>query len=157
GSPVGTGPYRFDRAFGDTLYVLNRNNRYWENQDDDTGIDRIEVVNQRVESELFKRFAREEIDFIAELGPQMMRTLINDSGILEQSYTNSYELLQGNPLRYEFYFNNRNAYLFSKDDALYLIRNFDPNSYRDLMGTQTVQIIDTLPKPPEGFVSERLA
>jgi len=157
GSPVGTGPFRFDRVFGDTLYVLHRNNRYWDNQNTTIGIDRIEVINQRVESELFKRFAREEIDFIAELGPQMMRTLINNSGTLEQSYTNSYQLLQGDPQRYEFYFNNRNAYLFSRDDALYLIRNFDPNSYRELMGTHTVQIIDSLPQPPEGFVSERLA
>lgn len=157
GSPVGTGPFRFDRVFGDTLYVLTRNNRYRENQNTTTGIDRIEVINQRVESELFKRFAREEIDFIAELGPQMMRTLINSSGTLEQSYTNSYDLIQSDPQRYEFYFNNRNAYLFSREDALYLIRDFDPSSYRELMGIHTVQIIDTLSKPPVGFVSERLA
>jgi hypothetical protein len=156
GSPVGTGPFRFDRAFGDSLFVLLRNNRYWGGSDN-ISVDQIEVVNQRAESELFKRFAREEIDFIAELGPEMIRTLINERGSLEESYADNYELYRGHPQRYDLNFNPRNAYLFNMNDALSLIRGFNVDEYVQLMGSSVVQIVDSVKMVPPDFVSMKAA
>jgi hypothetical protein len=156
GDPVGTGPFRFERAFGDTLFVLTRNNRYWGGSDN-IRIDQIEVVNQRAESELFKRFAREEIDFIAELGPDMIRTLINDEGGLEQSYTDNYELYRGHPQRYDLNFNPRNAYLFDVNDALSVLREFSIDGYVQLMGSNVVQVAEPLRGLPDGFTSLKVA
>jgi len=156
GDPVGTGPFRFERAFGDTLFVLMRNNRYWGGPDN-IRIDQIEVVNQRAESELFKRFAREEIDFIAELGPEMIRTLINDQGNLEESYTENYQLYRGQPQRYELNFNPRNAYLFNLNDALTIVRDFNIDEYVQLMGTNVVRVADSIKRVPEEYSSIRVA
>jgi ABC-type transport system substrate-binding protein len=156
GDPVGTGPFRFERAYGDTLFVLTRNTRYWGGADK-ISIDQIEVVNQRAESELFKRFAREEIDFIAELGPEMIRTLINDQGNLEESYTASYELYRGHPQRYDLNFNPQNAYLFNINDALSVIKEFNVEEYVRLMGTNVVRVVNPLMHTPDGFTSMRVA
>jgi hypothetical protein len=156
GDPVGTGPFRFERAYGDTLFVLTRNNRYWGGSDN-IHIDQIEVVNQRAESELFKRFAREEIDFIAELGPDMIRTLINDQGSLEESYAGTYELYRGHPQRYDLNFNPRNAYLFDLDDALTLIRSFNVDQYVDMMGSSVTRVVYFVGFAPADFTSMRVA
>jgi ABC-type transport system substrate-binding protein len=156
GDPVGTGPFRFERAFGDTLFVLTRNKRYWAGSDR-VRIDQIEVVNQRAEAELFKRFAREEIDFIAELGPEMIRTLINEQGSLEEAYTSTYELYKGHPQRFELNFNTSNAYLFNVNDALTLIRDFNVDTYVQQMGTNVVRVVEPLLRTPDEFVSHKLA
>lgn len=156
GSPVGTGPFRFERSFGDTLHVLQRNSRYWGGADN-ISIDQIEVVNQRAESEIFKRFAREEIDFIAELGPEMIRTLINEQGELEESYTDNYVLYRGHPQRYDLNFNPTNAYQFNLNDALTVIRNFSMDEYVGLMGGSVVRVVDSLSVAPTEFVSLRVA
>ncbi len=156
GSPVGTGPFRFERAFGDTLFVLTRNNRYWGGSES-ISVDQIEVVNQRAESELFKRFAREEIDFIAELGPEMIRTLVNDEGSLEESYAENFELYRCHPQRFDLNFNPRNAYLFELNDALSLIRAFDVDQYVQMMGTSVVTVIDSVRVAPSDFTSMRVA
>lgn len=156
GDPVGTGPFRFERAFGDTLYVLTRNNRYWGGSES-ISIDQIEVVNQRAESELFKRFAREEIDFIAELGPEMIRTLINDQGSLEEAYSDNYELYRGHPQRYDLNYNPSNAYLFELNDALSIIRDFSIDTYVQLMGSNVVREVDLLTRVPDAFTSLKVA
>lgn len=156
GNPVGTGPFRFDRSFGDTLHVLTRNSRYWGGSDN-ISVDQIEVVNQRAESELFKRFAREEIDFIAELGPEMIRTLINDQGELEESYNDNYVLYRGHPQRYDLNFNPTNAYQFNLNDALTLFRDFSMDEYTGLMGSSVVRVVDSLGRAPADFESVRVA
>lgn len=156
GDPVGTGPFRFERSFGDTLHVLSRNNRYWGGSDN-ISVDQIEIVNQRAESELFKRFAREDIDFIAELGPEMIRTLINAQGELEDSYTDNYVLYRGHPQRYELNFNPVNAYQFNLNDALTVIRDFRMDQYVGLMGESVVRIVDSLGTVPAEYVSTRVA
>jgi len=156
GDPVGTGPFRFERAFGDTLFVLTRNNRYWGGSEN-ISIDQIEVVNQRAESELFKRFARQEIDYIAELGPEMIRTLINEQGSLEEAYTDNYELYRGHPQRYDLNFNPSNAYQFEMNDALSIIRDFSVETYVQRMGSNVVREVDLLLRVPDAFTSLRVA
>ena len=140
GEPVGTGPFVFEGSYGDTLHVLTRNRRYWEGSDS-LRIDRVEVVNHRGEAELFKRFARQDIDFIAELGPDMIRTLINDNGDLEEAYTPDYVLYRGHPQPYELHFNPINAYLFDRKDALSVLRDFSIQRYTEQMGSKIVRQI----------------
>src|SRR5690606_28328992 len=124
---------------------------------DNISVDQIEIVNQRAESELFKRFAREDIDFIAELGPEMIRTLINAQGELEDSYTDNYVLYRGHPQRYELNFNPVNAYQFNLNDALTVIRDFRMDQYVGLMGESVVRIVDSLGTVPAEYVSTRVA
>ncbi len=156
GVPVGTGPFRFERALGDSLYVLRKNHRYWAGAETIL-IDQIEIVKESSETELFKRLARNDLDFIAELGPQMMRSLIDENGKLEASYTQNFKLYEGANQRYQFFYNPRNAYQFSNLDTRYLFRNFTFEQYSSLMRAPVVHMVREMEAAPYDFVSQRLA
>lgn len=154
GTPVGTGAYRFERAYGDTLIILEKNRKHWNSASSGTA-DRIEVVNQRLESELFKKFAREEIDFIAELGPEMVRTLLTENGQLEPNYAQNYALVEQRAQEYSLFFNKENAYGFTREDVLYLLRSVNLNQYAEQMGV-AAQILNTIPEMPQDYYAVRV-
>jgi len=156
GIPVGTGPFRFERALGDSLYVLRKNHRYWGGAETIL-IDQIEIVKESSETELFKKFARNDLDFIAELGPQMMRSLIDENGKLEASYTQNFKLYEGASQRYEFYYNPLNAYQFSLLDTKFLFKNFTSAQYSAQMSAPVVQIMSAMETFPPDFISQKLA
>jgi len=85
--PVGTGNYSF-RSADSTRIVLALNEP--ENHDGDL-INRIDFVHGRTESRLFQEFARDQIDWIPELGPLMMEQVLTEGG-LSESYTDEYKL-----------------------------------------------------------------
>ncbi|PWN05607.1 ABC transporter substrate-binding protein [Rhodohalobacter mucosus] len=85
--PVGTGPYSF-RSADSTAIVLALNDP--DNQRDEM-INRIDFIHGRSEGQLFQEFARNRIDWIPEMGPQMMEQIILN-GDLRESYADEYNL-----------------------------------------------------------------
>lgn len=156
GAPVGTGPFSYEGTFGDTLIVLKRNMNYWKDLPESM-VNQVEIINLRNETELFKRFAREEVDYIAELGPQMIRSLINKEGVLEQGYQQQFQLYKGSNQFFTLYFNTNNAYLFSKDDGLHLLKSYDPNAYVTYMANPSVSIVKNDITKPAGPPSYKYA
>jgi ABC-type transport system substrate-binding protein len=156
GTPVGTGPFTYEGTFGDTLIVLKRNMNYWKDVPE-LMVNQIEVINLRNETELFKRFAREEVDYIAELGPQMIRSLVNKDGVLEQGYQQQYELYKGSKQFFSLYFNANNAYLFSKNDGLHLLKSYDPQTYVTFMANPSVSLVKNEITKPAGPPSYKFA
>jgi len=156
GFPVGTGPFKYGGTFGDSLIVLKRNMNLKMDLTESM-IDQIDVITIRNESELFKRFAREQVDYIAELGPQMIRSLVNKEGVLEQGYQQQYDLYTGSEQYFTLYFNNNNAYLFSKDDGLQLLKSYDPNSYVTFMANPSVKIAHNYLTKPTSQPSYKMA
>lgn len=140
GAPVGTGPFKYENTFGDSLIVLNRNGNY-RLELPEMMIDQIQVIHVKNEAELFKRFAKDEVDYIAELGPQMIRSLINSEGNLEQGYQQQYQLYKGSERLFTLFFNNNNAYLFTKEDGLHLLKTYDPYAYTTFMVNPSVRIV----------------
>lgn len=83
--PVGTGTYSF-RSADSTRIVLALNNP--ENQENAL-INRIDFVHGSTEGRLFQEFARNQIDWIPELGPQMMEQILME-GELRELYADEY-------------------------------------------------------------------
>lgn len=83
--PVGTGAYSF-RSADSTRIVLALNNP--DNQEN-VLINRIDFVHGRTEGRLFQEFARNQIDWIPELGPQIMEQILMD-GELRELYADEY-------------------------------------------------------------------
>jgi ABC-type transport system substrate-binding protein len=86
-NPVGTGPYSF-RSGGDNGIILISTQ---PENGSSTRIDRVDFVYTGSESQLFQEFARGEIDWIPEIGPQMMSQLISN-GRLSASYADQFNL-----------------------------------------------------------------
>lgn len=84
GTPVGTGVYSF-RSADSTRIVLALSDP--DNQE--STISRIDFVHGRSEGQLFQEFARNQIDWIPELGPQMMGQILTNAE-LRESYADQY-------------------------------------------------------------------
>lgn len=92
--PVGTGTYSF-RSADSTRIVLALN------QPENPGtalINRIDFVHGRTEGQLFQEFTRNQIDWIPELGPQMMAQILM-GGKLSESYADEYNLTTQSAVR----------------------------------------------------------
>jgi ABC-type transport system substrate-binding protein len=86
-NPVGTGPYSFRSAEENGIILISTQT---ENGTPNR-INRVDFIYSGSESRLFQEFARGEIDWIPELGPQMMGQLISN-GRLSASYADQYNL-----------------------------------------------------------------
>ena len=92
---VGTGPYRLDRIEDDGRIVLIRNdeeNRV--NRVNPPTINRIDFIPFSSESALFQEFTSGNVDWIPEIGPEIMVQVLDDDYNLLPSYAESYEMVQ---------------------------------------------------------------
>lgn len=112
-APVGTGPFEFSSQQSDSTLIFSDFEDYYAASE--IQINRVDIVPIASESELFKAMSAGNIYLIPQLGPQLMKELINDDGELSSSYAERYTLQNSDGqieyvLRY-----NPNANLTSDD------------------------------------------
>ena len=88
---IGTGQYILDRVENNGRIVLTRDNRdFRSDQNDIPDINRIDFLYHSSESDLFQAFARNELDLIPELGPEITLQVLTEDSELVPSYENQY-------------------------------------------------------------------
>ena len=101
--PVGTGPFYYVRQQDNTL-ILASNNDYYRKI---VIPDRVDIVSGVSESELFQRFARDEIQALIEISPKTIETSVDENGELSLSYISSFKLSKPDVKNtFQLYFNN---------------------------------------------------
>lgn len=97
---IGTGHYTLDRIQEDGTIVLIRDNReYRADLDLMPEINRIDFQYYPGETDLFQAFAREEIQLIPELGPEIKLQVMTGDGNLTPSYATVYGLTRNTASR----------------------------------------------------------
>jgi ABC-type transport system substrate-binding protein len=89
-SPVGTGPFQFSSRQADTSLVFSKFQNYYAASD--ITLNRVDIVNSTSETSLFEGMSRGNIFLMPQLGPQQLKTLINNDGNLYQAYVERYNL-----------------------------------------------------------------
>lgn len=89
--PIGTGPFTISEIEESTQITLSQFEDYYDQQDIE--LNRIDVVVQTRESDLFRDFARGDIHLLPELGPQMAEGVVAENGDLQSNYEDNFELL----------------------------------------------------------------
>lgn len=101
--PVGTGPFYYVRRQDNTL-ILASNNDYYQEV---VVPDRVDIISGVSESDLFQRFARDEIQALIEIGPKTIETSVDENGELSPSYISSFRLSKPDiKITFPLYFNN---------------------------------------------------
>ncbi|MCC5915444.1 MAG: ABC transporter substrate-binding protein [Balneolaceae bacterium] len=107
--PVGTGHFLFT-SFNDERIILTLDDsEAAEQRADRPRVNRIDFTFSVDEGRLFQRFARGEIDWIPEVGPQVLRQVANNSFELRSTYRNQFELNRHNSERVTSLYLNDNA------------------------------------------------
>lgn len=87
---VGTGPFVFSQKTADSTYIFSKFDNYYAA--DEIKLDRIDMVINPSEMELFKALSIDKIQLLPQLGPQIMSEIFIESGQLLPSYEEQYEL-----------------------------------------------------------------
>lgn len=125
---VGTGPFRFENAIGDSILVLVRHANYYGR--DDRGrrlplVSRIEVMNVTDEQRLLEHFRRGRVNFIADAGPRTVDLVAGgDTG---SDLRNGHQLKQlpnQDPIVLRYHAGNR--FGLTRADAASVIRHVTP-------------------------------
>jgi len=108
-TPVGTGAYVLNSANEEEI-VLSRNpSPRFTDQVDKYPVNRIDFVYQSSEADMFQSFAREDIDWMPELGPQIINQVTLDGSNLNAAYQNQFRLVQNSAKRYTMIYLNQNS------------------------------------------------
>ena len=108
-SPVGTGAYVLNSATEEEI-VLSRNpSPRFSDQVDKYPVNRIDFIYQSSEAEMFQDFAREDIDWMPELGPQITNQVTVDGSNLNAAYQNQFRLVQNNASRHTMIYLNQDS------------------------------------------------
>ena len=77
-NPVGSGPFTFDHSEGDSIFVFVKNENYWRMADGDTlpTLDRVRVRQFSNAKNLFRAFSTGSIEYIPNVGPDLLVSLI---------------------------------------------------------------------------------
>lgn len=141
-TPVGSGPFALSAAYNDTLFVLERNRNFTSRGGVNIPkLDRLEIINNGNETDVYKRFVTGKIQFIPELGPLMIKSVITDSATLQAGFEGNYQLAvkQGHDF-IDLAFNPGNYQSLDRHDALSLLSTVDWPSVKRNMGMSTFEI-----------------
>jgi len=106
---VGTGPFKLSEKQDSTRYIFSKFKDYYGNPL--PKLNRVDVIIQQNEPELFQSFVKGEIDWITEMGPQLIEGVLNSSGRLKSSYEPDYNLHQSaGGLNYKLKYNPGSYY-----------------------------------------------
>ncbi|MDZ7716150.1 MAG: ABC transporter substrate-binding protein [Balneolaceae bacterium] len=120
-TPIGSGPYKLSQVEGQTRFIFSKFKNY---HGEAPGLNRIDIITGQSESELFQSFVRGEIDFIPEMGPQMLKGLMADRNNLKPVYQNQYKLYRNSGrLHYIMHYNDGSDY--SRTSAIALAQLVD--------------------------------
>ncbi len=149
-NPVGSGPFTFDHSEGDSVYVFVKNDNYWRTVNGDTlptldGVDVYQFSNAR---QLFSAFTTGTISYIPNVGPDLLESLVDDSGNLKPGYVSKFSLntLPGRNL-VELYYNPTNDQHVGMDEASGIVQQFNPKSYTSNIGKNMIDILYEKPAP----------
>lgn len=107
--PVGTGAYILNSANeGEVVLTRNPSPRF-SDQIEKYPVNRIDFVYQSSEAEMFQNFARGNIDWLPELGPQIKNQVTDDQLNLIAAYENQFKLVQNNASRNTLIYLNENS------------------------------------------------
>ncbi|MEX0778580.1 MAG: ABC transporter substrate-binding protein [Balneolales bacterium] len=142
--PVGTGSFTYNTSLGDTLHILNRNKNYHGTDENGAALpklSRIEVLNTSNETNLFSKLALGQLNIIMELGPQMVRSLVNANNELNSSYRNQYELgVVDHDEPYIIQYNPNNIYNLDSGHASALAHSLAFDSLKAAYGNPSLQM-----------------
>ncbi len=103
---VGTGPFTYIRDQEGMQVILARNPDYYGSNP----LNRVDVFHAMTEAELFQMLAKEEIDLIPVMSPEVARTVLDENLRLNPAYQNRFTLLEtGGELSYDIYFNQESS------------------------------------------------
>lgn len=106
--PVGTGAYTYIEK-NETLLTLGRNPDYRSS----LPANRIEITHGIEEGRLYQQFARQEIDVLPELTPEIITNVSNPDNQLKSSFQNTFKLISGpGELSYTVFKNNSSSQNF---------------------------------------------
>jgi ABC-type transport system substrate-binding protein len=103
---VGTGPFRFIRDEGSSHIILGRNPDYYAANP----LNRLDVYHALSEADLFQMMAKEEIDMIPLMSPEVGKTVLNQDLSLNPAYSNRFTLIDnGSEISFHIYFNEEST------------------------------------------------
>ncbi len=156
-NPVGSGPFTFDHSEGDSIFVFVKNENYWRMADGDTlpTLDRVRVRQFSNAKNLFRAFSTGSIEYIPNVGPDLLVSLIDDSGNLKPGYSSKFNLnnLPGRNL-VQLYYNPLNDQHVSLYEAAEITHQFNPQNYASSIGKNTVDILYEKPQAKSTMVSD---
>lgn len=89
-SPVGTGPFNFSSRSADSTLTFSKFQDYYNASD--IKLNRVDIITDNSESELFRAMGSNDIYMLPQLGPQLLKNLVEPNGQLSASYQNRYQL-----------------------------------------------------------------
>ena len=105
---IGTGPYKFSQKENSSRFIFSKFNNYHGNA---PRLNRVDIITGQNESNLFQSFVKGEVDYIPEMGPQMLEGLMANRNELKTGYQNQYNIHQTNGrLHYIMYHNVESDY-----------------------------------------------
>lgn len=89
-TPVGTGPFTFSSRTNDSTLVFSKFQNYYAASD--IKLNRVDIVSNSSESQLFRAMGAGDILVMPQLGPQLMQNIVDSAGVLNPSYAQRYNL-----------------------------------------------------------------
>lgn len=89
-TPVGAGPFQLSTRQSDSTLIFSKFQDYYSATDVD--LNRVDISPITSESKLLQAMATGDIHTIPQLGPQLLKEIINRDGTLSNAYTQRYKL-----------------------------------------------------------------
>ncbi|MFO7800079.1 ABC transporter substrate-binding protein [Rhodohalobacter sp.] len=107
--PVGTGAYVLNSANEEEIILSRNPSPRFTDQIEKYPVNRIEFVYQSSETEMFQNFARNNIDWLPELSPQIKKQVTDDDYNINAAYENQFTLIQNSAKRHTMIYLNQNS------------------------------------------------
>ncbi|HKJ47373.1 MAG TPA: ABC transporter substrate-binding protein [Balneolales bacterium] len=158
-NPVGSGPFELQAMEDDSVFVLTRNKNYWKkdaNGEQLPYLNQIRILNIQNETTLYKSFVTGDVQYIPEMGPQMMHSLFETGGQLNPTVQSKYTVYNpGNEL-IQMNYNPGNRYGITHNDALTILSQYPFNSFSNWFGKNSVNLIYQAPDNQENLGNLRI-
>lgn len=103
--PVGTGSYTFrERSTAGRIILSKDDSERSDSRLNQPRVNRVDFVAGNEERTLFQQFARGDIHWIPEIGPQTSQQLVDSDGNLQPTYGDEYKISQNEAERTHFFF-----------------------------------------------------
>jgi len=105
-NPVGTGAYRFNEQSGNRITLVRDIPDRSDSRLTNPRLNRIDFIYHERESDMFQEFAREEIHWIPEIGPETREIVLDDENRISDVYAGEYEYHSSGTRLVNFYLND---------------------------------------------------
>ncbi len=93
-TPVGAGPFNFtQRSSSESVLTFSKFNGYYNAEE--INLNRVDITTSKSESDLFRSMGTGNLYLLPQLGPQLMKNVLNTDGALMGSYEDRFALQQG--------------------------------------------------------------